>query len=210
MTAGDGHEIKLWDEAVGRETPMLSDHEAGLIQALAWHPRDLNLVACSDETGVIRVWDLSTHKVRWTFRGDDSTIHSIAWHPTGTLLASSSGKGLDSHLERRRRPGIATIQRPQMKMLPLLPGVPMVSSLLPGLRTTRFASGMSFQGKSYATLKATKMTSIPSHGVLTGRNLRVVRLTILSKSGIQMALTENLIYRGHSSQVLNHCLEPRW
>jgi WD40 repeat protein len=99
-SGGHDHLVKLWDTATGRQLATFSGlTEAPL--ALAFSPDGTTLaIAGSWQTRVpttecpIRLWDVRAGKeVRQLVGHDGSTVHSLAFAPSGKTLASAGSDG---------------------------------------------------------------------------------------------------------------------
>jgi WD40 repeat protein len=87
-TARGDHRVLLIGLPGGEMTARL-EGSTGAIYGLAFSP-DGRLLAGGGDDGVVRVWDVATRKVVYTWTGHTKRVTGVAWNPQGTLLASIS------------------------------------------------------------------------------------------------------------------------
>ena len=92
-SAGYDKTVKVWDAFTGPETPLITGHDKP-VTSIRWYQNDPSMCASADSGGVINVWDIAARKIRWTWKGDEQIVYSLAWHPAGTRLAAASANGL--------------------------------------------------------------------------------------------------------------------
>ncbi len=68
---------------------MLQGH-SGSVMSVAFSA-DGKTLASASRDGTVKLWDVSTAKVRRTLTGHDADVYSVAFSPDGTVLASGSG-----------------------------------------------------------------------------------------------------------------------
>ncbi|MEU8690601.1 protein kinase [Streptomyces sp. NPDC048665] len=92
---GDGT-VSVWNVATGAETtlPYLDPVEwNGSVAYVAFHPSG-GMLAASYDAPAFRLWNLSTRTAGTPLTtGDTSWISTLAFSPSGTVLATSSGNG---------------------------------------------------------------------------------------------------------------------
>jgi WD40 repeat protein len=93
VASADGP-IILFDAATGQVRQTLEGH-AGSTVALAWHPRDVGLLASAGQDGKIRLWKLGGEKPECqALVAGAAWAERVAWSNDGTYLASAAGKKL--------------------------------------------------------------------------------------------------------------------
>jgi len=88
LATADGHLIRLWDAASGRELRRLAGHE-GTVRAVSWSP-DGDLLASASHDRTVRIWEVVTGRELHRLWGHASWVASVAFHPGGDLVASGS------------------------------------------------------------------------------------------------------------------------
>jgi WD40 repeat protein len=90
MELGD---INLWSASTGKPVRVLPAH--GNKIKITWSPDVSMLASIAWQEFDIPIWDPGTGKIKYTFKGQDSTSLAIAWSPNGQELASGShGKAI--------------------------------------------------------------------------------------------------------------------
>jgi WD40 repeat protein len=95
--------VRLWDVATGREVAVLKDSPGGAIYRLFFSPDGQTLagnIGCkvgssSDVrfySGVVYLWDMTTHKLRAKLEAHAGTVIDIAFSPDGRTLAAAGGR----------------------------------------------------------------------------------------------------------------------
>ncbi|MGL5094885.1 MAG: WD40 repeat domain-containing protein, partial [Planctomycetia bacterium] len=81
-TAGDDHEVRLWNiDGAGAEIGRLVGHES-LVTAVAFSPAGDRLASCSFD-GTVRIWDRKTSVCLAVCRGHDHHVRGVAYSPDG-------------------------------------------------------------------------------------------------------------------------------
>jgi RNA polymerase sigma factor (sigma-70 family) len=84
--------VKIWDAATGKELLTLRGHDKQ-VNCVAFGS-ERNLIASGGADGTVKVWDATNGKELLTFTGHrhlGSSVHSLAFSPDGTRLASGNG-----------------------------------------------------------------------------------------------------------------------
>jgi eukaryotic-like serine/threonine-protein kinase len=79
--------LQVWDALTGRSvflSPWLDDG----VRAVSWASDSQRVVVGGNRTA--QVWDISKHKLLYTYRGHDSQVLTVAWSRDGTRIASGS------------------------------------------------------------------------------------------------------------------------
>lgn len=81
--------VRLLDTGSGRVTGILSLPKE--MNTCVWHPDGRHLaLSCDEPVGSIQIWDTRAGAIVKTLSGHSSSVLSLAFHPHGTLLASSA------------------------------------------------------------------------------------------------------------------------
>lgn len=101
-SAGD-NTVRLWSLPLSGSPVVLSGHTGG-VNALAFSPDSAQLVSGGGD-GVIRFWDLRTRRYDHLLldANPEQVLHSVAFSPSGTLLASAGRVGDSSQQDYRIR-----------------------------------------------------------------------------------------------------------
>lgn len=89
--AGDGV-VRLWSVATGEKSLVFRGH-AGDVYRVAYAPHNANLLASVGEDETIRLWDLSTGRVRQVIAADQGWVMDAQFSPQGDVLATAGGDG---------------------------------------------------------------------------------------------------------------------
>ena len=83
--------IRVWDTRSGWQPIMLRGHQ-GAVKSVAWSPHaDAHVLASSDMSGDVRLWDMDTAPVSgWAMGGHRDLVRALSWSPDGSLVASGS------------------------------------------------------------------------------------------------------------------------
>jgi WD40 repeat protein/tRNA A-37 threonylcarbamoyl transferase component Bud32 len=89
-TSGGGHSaLMAWKPETGEKLRTLT---WGVRGAVAWSP-DERWLASVDDSGALRIWDLSRPPNGRTLHGHTDAVRSVAWSPDGRRLVSASDDG---------------------------------------------------------------------------------------------------------------------
>jgi eukaryotic-like serine/threonine-protein kinase len=78
--------LQVWDALTGRSV-FISPWLDG-VRAVSWASDSQRVVVGGNRTA--QVWDISKHKLLYTYRGHASAVTTVAWSPDGTRIASGS------------------------------------------------------------------------------------------------------------------------
>ncbi|MEC8513523.1 MAG: serine/threonine-protein kinase [Planctomycetota bacterium] len=88
--------LRIWDASTGEclhsieaNRSMAGEGAAALVSlaaSVAWNPDGTRIVTAPEE-GALRIWDASTGECLHALEGHEGSVGSVAWNPTGTLLA---------------------------------------------------------------------------------------------------------------------------
>jgi len=90
--------VEVWDNPSWQNTLIAapnegwSDLDHPLVASIAWSP-DATHLAFTTAGGLVQVWDASTTRLLFTYRGHKGQVNDVAWSPDGTKIASGSGDG---------------------------------------------------------------------------------------------------------------------
>lgn len=97
LAAGsEDHTIAVFDVEQRKQRYRLVDANQETVTALAFHPKDPNILATGSEDRVVRVWNLTeNHKVEpYRFEPQAASIAALSFSPDGSMLAVAAGKDL--------------------------------------------------------------------------------------------------------------------
>jgi WD40 repeat protein len=93
-SAGDDHQISLWDPASGRELAILHGHQS-LLSCIAFSPDGKLLASGSfDLQPNIKLWDVTTGAEVATLPGHAKPVNALAFAPNGKYLATAGRDGV--------------------------------------------------------------------------------------------------------------------
>ncbi len=88
-SAGDDHQIRLWDPASGRELAVLRGHQS-LVSCIAFSADGELLASGSFDLGSnIKLWDVATGAEVATLPGHAKPVNALAFAPNGKYLATA-------------------------------------------------------------------------------------------------------------------------
>jgi WD40 repeat protein len=101
IASGQWHNrVRIWDAATGNCLRVLgTDHDSSSTQhvsSVAWSAQGRR-IASGDNKGLVRIWDAETGECSQTLKSNGSALHTVAWNPDGTQVASGSD-GLEDNL----------------------------------------------------------------------------------------------------------------
>ncbi len=97
---GDGGgELKIWDAKTGRELFVLENRANYALRAVAWSPDGQRLASGGGRNsgfqntipGELKIWNAQTGTLLTTLTGHIGQVNSVAFSPSGRLLASAAG-----------------------------------------------------------------------------------------------------------------------
>jgi WD40 repeat protein len=86
IRGGGDRSILLWDTATGKELYACGQGES--VSSLAFSP-DAKLLASANEIESVRLWDVATGKIRFTFTGPEKGVYALSFSPDGKTLAGA-------------------------------------------------------------------------------------------------------------------------
>jgi WD40 repeat protein len=94
LAIGTNGEVELRDAETGEVKCVLKGHRAGTgVFSLAFSPDGKTLASGGSATEkTVRLWDLQTGKLKWTFEGHSDEVVGLAFSPDGKTLASTGGQ----------------------------------------------------------------------------------------------------------------------
>lgn len=92
-TAGFDNAVKIWElnpdgTIKDKEKKTLTGH-TGPVYAVAFDPKDPNVIATASQDKTGRVWDLSSGKVKGELKGHTDIVDTVAFSPDGKTLATA-------------------------------------------------------------------------------------------------------------------------
>jgi len=88
-SAGDDHQIRLWEPASGRELAILRGHQS-LVSCIAFSPDGKLLASGSFDLGSnIKLWDMATGAEVATLPGHAKPVNALAFAPNGKYLVTA-------------------------------------------------------------------------------------------------------------------------
>ena len=92
-TASFDNTVKIWEinpdgTIKDKEKKTLTGH-AGPVYAVAFHPKDPNVIATASQDKTGRVWDITDGKVKAELKGHADIVDTVAFSPDGKLLATA-------------------------------------------------------------------------------------------------------------------------
>lgn len=91
--SADGNSITIWNTSSGYQHRELIGH-VDWVFGLDWSPLAPLKLASGSRNGVVLTWDVESPRRLATFEGHQGIVHTIAYHPDGSRLASAGNDGL--------------------------------------------------------------------------------------------------------------------
>lgn len=89
--SSDDGSVWIWDAQTGETRQELNGHYLYTF-AVDWRPRQDQVASGSWYDGSVQVWNLATGT--WAAKMSSVQVFSLAWHPSGDVLASADSKGV--------------------------------------------------------------------------------------------------------------------
>lgn len=101
-TADSWGQVKCWPVGSGKLEPhwTISDANATWLRRLAISPKGDQIATCGNDH-MVRVFTTGDGKLAREFKGHDSHVHSVGFHPDGIGLASGDLRGVVKHWDLR-------------------------------------------------------------------------------------------------------------